>query len=167
MNLWHLRHSRSLLKKVHFLSKLFDFISSFSAFWTISQPLDFHITFCWTNDLGLPLIPSTISFPWEVAKYFHINGVLHLMKTIFIRCRVYLFLNSEERPLLHITSELMPFINGMCWSYKWNKKATTVSLFFLLNQNKLKMSCRYHHKWWQQPLGLHNADCTSVWYSQE
>ena len=60
------------------------------------------------------------------------------METIFIRCIVYLFLNSEERPSLHITSKSIPFVGGIWWSYKWNKKAAIVSLFFCFESEQIK-----------------------------
>ena len=146
---------------LNFSINAFAAIVNSSAFWKISQPLDFLITFCQTNDFGLPPILSTIPFPLEVAKYLQVNAVLHLMeKTIFIRCTVYLFLNLEERLLLHITAEEMPSLGGMCWSYKWNKKAAIVSLFFCFESKQIKSVLQVpSHKCWQQLLQIHNADC--------
>ena len=123
----------------------FAAVANFSAFWTISQSLDFLITFCWINDLGLPSILSTVPFPWEVAIDLQVNGVLRLHKAHSIS--VLEFWGKATTPYYFR-------VNDFCW---WNvlviqmkqKCCNSVFMFFVLNQNKLKMSCKFHHRWWQ------------------
>ena len=84
----------------------FTAVANSSAFWTIRWSLDLLINFCETNYLAFPLIPSTIPFPWKIAKFFQANEILHLMESIFTRYIAYLLLNWEEKLLLYITSRV-------------------------------------------------------------
>lgn len=94
------------LAQKSFSINTFTAAANSSAFWTIRWSLDLLINFCETNYLAFPLIPSTIPFPWKIAKFFQANEILHLMESTFTRCIAYLLLNWEEKLLLYITSRV-------------------------------------------------------------
>ena len=69
-------------------------------------------------------------------------------------------LNLEERPLLHIQSRCLSLLGCVQLIMQMKQKCSnSIFIFFILNQNKLKMPYSYHHKWWQQLLQLHNQGC--------
>ena len=107
-------------------------LANSSAFWTMiwSFPL-LKIFYC-TMDLQLPPTPSTMPFPCEVAKNFQVNSLLYFSVNLRRISMVYLFLNSELGPSVHIaswTSWLLSSVNvfnknknwvfiflfGICW----------------------------------------------------
>ena len=188
MNLCPLLHSRSLLKKADFFFELFNFIfsskisrcfihcfCSCSKFFCI---LDNQLIFRFAHLLLLNKWSgsSTNSIFYFLSmgssKIFPGKWVLCLIESIFIRCILYLFLNLEEGLSLHITSESMLSVGEMCWSYKWNKKTPIVSLFFCFESERIKDVLQVPSQTVaavkrKKLLQLHNADCTSFWYSQE
>ena len=60
------------------------------------------ISFAQTKALTLPPIPSTIPFPWLVAKYFHKKAVLCFWLCNWRNFTMILFLNSDDGPPDHI-----------------------------------------------------------------